>query len=227
MQLLIVTATAFEAAPLLAWLPAKFTRFSDFHFMKSDMDVKFLVTGVGVAYTGISLSRMLAHHSFDLVINAGVAGAFDKQRPLGEVVNVISEQFGDLGVEEADGSFTDVHQLGLIDPHQPPFLDGKLLNVKGAEFDFLPKCKGLTVNKVHGSKASIEAIRSKYNADVESMEGAAFFLACLLANVPFLEIRSISNHVEPRNRDAWDLPLAINNLNETLKGLVASFISPD
>lgn len=48
------------------------------------------------------------------------------------------------------------------------------------------------------------------------MEGAAFFYACLLAGVPFLQIRSISNRVEPRNRTAWDIPSAIQNLNQTL-----------
>ena len=52
------------------------------------------------------------------------------------------------------------------------------------------------------------------------MEGAAFFLACLLSEVPFLEIRSISNFVEPRNREAWDLPLAIDNLNVALIELI-------
>jgi futalosine hydrolase len=52
------------------------------------------------------------------------------------------------------------------------------------------------------------------------MEGAAFFYACLAAKVPFVEIRSISNRMEPRNRDAWDLPLAVRNLNEVLVGIL-------
>ena len=54
------------------------------------------------------------------------------------------------------------------------------------------------------------------------MEGAAFFYACLMMQVPFLEIRSISNHVEPRNRAAWDIPLAIGQLNEVLIGMLKS-----
>jgi len=58
---------------------------------------------------------------------------------------------------------------------------------------------------------------------VESMEGAAFFYACLMAEVPFLEIRSISNFVEPRNRDAWDLPLAIGNLNQVLAEILGAW----
>jgi futalosine hydrolase len=224
MNLLLVSATAFETARFSMWLSENFSQLQESYFARENLQVKLLVTGVGMAYTGICLGQALACDKFDLAINAGVAGAFDSAVPLGEVFNVISEQFGDLGVEEADGRFTDVHQLGLIDPHRAPFFDGKLLNLKGAEFDFLPTCKGLTVNRVHGYLPSIEAVRSKYGADVESMEGAAFFLACLSADVPFLEIRAISNHVEPRNRENWNLTLAIENLNQTLISVVNSLI---
>ena len=55
------------------------------------------------------------------------------------------------------------------------------------------------------------------------MEGAAFFYACLLAKIPFLEIRSISNYVEARNRETWNLPLAINNLNQILIEILEAF----
>ncbi len=224
MNLLIVSATPFEIAPLLSWLEGGFKKIDTSHFVKNNLEVGALVTGVGMALTGVVLGRKLAGHSFDLALNAGVAGAFDQSLQIGEVLNVVSEQFGDLGVEEADGSFTDAHQLGLIEPHHPPFLDGKLLNAKGAEFDFLPKVSGLTVNKAHGFLPSIEAIRAKYDVQVESMEGAAFFLACLLADLPFLEIRAISNYVEPRNPDNWQLGLAIKNLNETLIHLLSSLL---
>jgi len=47
----------------------------------------------------------------------------------------------------------------------------------------------------------------------ESMEGAAFFYACKQAGVPCLQIRAVSNYVEKRNRDAWQIGLAIKNLN--------------
>ena len=37
------------------------------------------------------------------------------------------------------------------------------------------------------------------------MEGAAFMYACLIAGVPFAQVRAVSNRVERRNRAAWDL----------------------
>lgn len=225
MNLLFVSATPFEIAPLRKYLTENFWAHHDAHFQKNELDVKLLITGVGMAQTAFALGQIFAHQRFDLAVNVGVAGAFDRAIKMGEVVNVTSERFADLGVEEADGKFTNVHELGLTDADQPPFQSGQLLNPDAVQFDFLPKCKGLTVNKVHGTQASIDAIREKYEADVESMEGAAFFLACLSAKVRFLEIRSISNYVEPRNRDTWDLPKAIENLNKVLVELVASLES--
>lgn len=220
MKLLITSATPFEIAPLRQHLNDHFWPHSESQFQKEELEVTLLVTGVGMTLTAFNLGGLFARQRFDLVVNAGIAGAFTRSLNIGDVVNVTSERFADLGVEEADGRFTDVHELGLVDANADPFTYGELLNPSAAGFDFLPKCKGLTVNKVHGFQPSIDAIVKKYEADVESMEGAAFFLACLLAGTPFLQIRSISNYVETRNRAAWDLPKAIKNLNDVLIEMV-------
>jgi futalosine hydrolase len=52
------------------------------------------------------------------------------------------------------------------------------------------------------------------------MEGAAVFYACLYAGVPFAQVRSISNWVEPRNRANWKLDEAISNLNNILQQML-------
>lgn len=222
MKILFVSATPFEIGPLRQHLQENFWPHSDNHFQKEELEVQLLVTGVGMTLTAFNLGGLFAKQRFDLAVNVGIAGALNRSLNIGDVVNITAERFADLGVEEADGRFTDVHELGLVDANASPFAGGELLN-SDAGFDFLPKAKGLTVNKVHGYQPSIDALRSKYEADVESMEGAAFFLACLLAGQPFLQIRSISNFVEPRNRDAWDLPKAITNLNEVLIEMLKTF----
>lgn len=221
MKILFVSATPFEIAPLQQYLSANFWPSSDTFYQKEALEVQLLVAGVGMTLTAFNLGGLFAKQRFDLAVNMGIAGALDPALVIGAVVNIVSERFADLGVEESDGRFTDVHELGLVDANASPFANGELLN-PAAGFDFLPNAKGLTVNKVHGCQASIDALRRKYLADVESMEGAAFFLACLLAGQPFLEIRSISNYVEPRNREAWDLPKAITNLNEVLIDIVSA-----
>ena len=43
------------------------------------------------------------------------------------------------------------------------------------------------------------------------MEGLAFYYVLKLINKPSIEIRSISNYVEKRNKNNWDIPAAIAN----------------
>lgn len=223
MKILIVSATPFEIAPLENYLKAGFECHEENCFKKEDFEIELLVTGVGIPFTVYALTKKLGLSQFNLVINVGIAGAFNRGLEIGDVVNVIAERFGDLGVEEQNGQLTDVMEMGLIDENNAPFLHGELIHPVATEITFLPKVKGLTVNKVHGKKESIEAIQQKYDADIESMEGAAFFMVCLLEKVHFFEIRSISNFVEPRNRDNWNLPLAIENLNITIIEIIESF----
>jgi futalosine hydrolase len=47
------------------------------------------------------------------------------------------------------------------------------------------------------------------------MEGAAFMYACTVHEVPFAQVRAVSNVVEPRNRANWALSQAIRNLGAT------------
>jgi len=55
------------------------------------------------------------------------------------------------------------------------------------------------------------------------MEGAAFFYACAMAGVPCMQIRAVSNYVEKRNRDAWQIGLAIKNLNTFAVRLLSDY----
>jgi futalosine hydrolase len=80
--------------------------------------------------------------------------------------------------------------------------------------------KGITVNTVHGNTASIRKIVKKFNPDIESMEGAAFFFACAQFQIPCLQIRAVSNYVERRNKKNWKLDLAIKNLNFYIENLL-------
>jgi futalosine hydrolase len=106
-----------------------------------------------------------------------------------------------------------------MDPDEAPFRSGKLLNnttPKGSVLRKLDRVRGITSNTIHGHPETIRKIREQFHPDVESMEGAAFFYACLLSGVPFHQIRSISNFVEERDKSKWDIPLALANLNNKM-----------
>jgi futalosine hydrolase len=52
------------------------------------------------------------------------------------------------------------------------------------------------------------------------MEGASVFKVCEEFNIPCMQIRSISNKIEKRNRENWDLDLAIINLNVEVEKII-------
>jgi len=58
---------------------------------------------------------------------------------------------------------------------------------------------------------------------VESMEGAAFLFACLKKGIPCFQLRSISNYIEPRNLNNWNIPHAIGFLNKGLDEIISAF----
>ena len=220
-KVLVVAATQFEIQPFIHFLSTEMRQKQSIVFRNYEFDV--LITGVGMVNTALKLTKRLTQNTYDIVLNAGVAGSFmgdkkTKNTPIlrGAVVEVLSEQYGDLGVEEADGRFTDMFELGLIKADESPYKKGKLMNPKPLGLKALPRVSGLTVQTVHGFEPNIEAISKKYDCQIETMEGAAFFQTCLTEGVAFTQIRAISNFVEARNRENWKMQEAIQNLNEVL-----------
>ncbi|MBC8051473.1 MAG: futalosine hydrolase [Sphingobacteriaceae bacterium] len=209
MKILLVSATQSEIEPVL----------SHFNFLNSGEvnghTITVLVTGVGMTATAYALGKLLASEHFDLALNAGIAGAFDKSIKIAEVLNVSQDCFAELGAEDGQ-NFLTVDSLGLgkssIKP-TIPFLHPLVSQLK--------QVRSITVNKVHGNDESIDVTASRLNPQTESMEGAAFFYACNEAKLSCLQLRAISNYVERRNRASWEIPLAIKNLNNTLIQLIS------
>lgn len=220
MNILIVAATSFEIAPLLQYLDKEAEKLSFFDYKLNENVIYPLVTGVGALNTAFGMSRYKDIEKTDVAINVGLAGTYYPNIKLGDVVEVIADRFGDLGVEESNGDFTDVYDLGLTNENQYPYESGWIKSAKPKFKTDIPKVKGLTVNKVHGTTGSIENIKSKYAAEIESMEGAGFLYASRIMDLHAHQFRAISNHVEPRNKDNWQIEKAIDNLNEYLISLL-------
>jgi futalosine hydrolase len=179
-----------------------------------DHEVEVLTTGVGMVATAAWCSRAFAVEHYDLALNVGLCGSFRPSIPPGVVVHVTADRLPELGAEDGD-EFLTIHQLQLLGENDFPFEGGQLVNAvppQIASLAALPGVTGVTVNTVHGSERTIAALRERYDPDVESMEGAAFMYASLIAGVPFAQVRAVSNAVERRNRGAWKLEQAIRAL---------------
>jgi futalosine hydrolase len=168
--------------------------------------------------TAFALGKHLANNQYDLAINLGIAGSFDREIALGEVVEISKDTIAELGAED-DNYFLPIEKLGFGEGTYYP--SSKLENLYNLFNNFnLKQTTAITVNTVHGNNASIQKITDRLNPQIESMEGAAFFYACKQFNVPCIQIRAVSNYVEKRNRDAWKIGLAIKNLNTFAMELV-------
>lgn len=212
MNILIVSATEFEVKPLLGFLgialPSIGMNNANIDFEGKEIQV--LITGVGMVNNALMMGRHLKT-DYDLVINAGVCGAFDKNLDLCELVNVTQDILSELGAEDGE-EFTTYDKLNLAGTH----VFSETNNDSYLMVELLKKVKGITVNTVHGNDTSIEKVKKLYNPDVESMEGAAFFAACSDMKGNCIQIRAISNYVERRDKEKWQMPLAIKNLNDFL-----------
>ena len=208
----VTAATALELARLRAAWPA-----GPYH---PALELEYLASGVGPVATAVAVSeRLAAAPRPDLLLDVGLAGALDRSLALGEVVHVVREEFGDLGVEERDGGFTSAVDLGLVDADAPPFRGGRLHSPR--EPAFARTVTGVTCSTVHGEAASIARLRARTDAQVESMEGAAAMWVAQRRGVAFVQLRAISNYVEPRDRAAWRIDLALDNLAEAVSSLLS------
>ena len=168
-----------------------------------------LVTGIGMVNTSINLTRELSKNSYDLVINMGIAGSFKDSINIGDVVEITEDSFSEIGFEN-NNQFNKFSEFDI----KTSFT----VNPKST----LTRVKSITVNTVHGNAQSISEIVERENTDIESMEGAAVFNVCEDFNTNCIQIRSISNKVEARNKDNWDIKTAIINLNNEVERIITN-----
>ena len=211
MRVIITAATVAE------WMPS-FLEMNHLYTGESQrLKVQFHQSGVGILAAAISITRMVYEEKPDLIIQAGIAGTFNKKMNLGKVVAVNNEMLGDTGVEE-EGKWKDLFDLKLEKSSYHPFEKRKLPNQHLKEYNLLglPEVSSITVNEITSNKERIDQLIKKYEPVIESMEGAALHYVCREMNIPFIQIRSISNYVGERDKTKWKMKEAIENLNQTL-----------
>ncbi len=219
-KILYVTATLAEAETLKKLIELKPS-------VRNNFEVLPLVTGVGSIATVCAMKRWFeVNGKPDLAINAGIAGTYNDEIFIGDVVMPYTDCFADAGIEDNE-KFITLFEAGLSDADQFPYKDG-LLYSDPVYFNKLKELikpvKAITLNTATGSEISKTKWIKKFNPDIESLEGATFFYICTLEKIPFLAIRAISNKVEPRNKSNWNIALALDNLSEKLIELLLTLV---
>ena len=168
-------------------------------------------TGIGSVNAAHALTCQLEGQLPDLVIQFGIGGAYvPTGLPIRSVVLATEEIYGDVGVLTPEG-WKPADEIGIPLVHgDPPHfnrfsLDSQLV-LTAAEICGARCGPFVTVSQCSGVQAVGDALHARFNALCESMEGAAAAHICTLYDVPFLEVRGISNLVEDRQPARWDIP---------------------
>ena len=154
MKSLYLFPTRFEAEPFVALRP--------------DADV--VVIGVGMAQAGASVARAIVEHKPQRVVLCGIAGAFDEQVSIGEVVEVVSDRVAGL----------------------PKAFD--------REYAKVPKTAYRAVGALTVSRTGEGLAEAEHATMIEQMEGAAVAAVCEAFSVEYLHLRAISNRVSDERR---------------------------
>jgi futalosine hydrolase len=182
-------------------------------FFKPHPHVEMLVTGVGPVEAACAVSRALAQGPYDLVVSAGIAGAFEGAADLGEGVVVTDEMF-ELDLETGvpislpDGASVinrAASDLTLVD--------------RLVELGFRA-VRGLTVPRVTATDGSAARLAA-FGVGIETMEGFAVLRAAETAGVAAVEVRGISNIVCDRKNSRWDFAAGVRGAETILNALLS------
>lgn len=221
---LIITAMRQEAKllekALVGVSRVKTPAFTTVNGMLGSVAVVVCAAGVGKVNAAAATAVLIERHQPRLVINTGCAGAYPgRGLAIGDLAVASAEILGD------EGALTSQGWLGLREMKLPCLVQGtrRYYNeiplswhvseraVQLADYCGIPLARGrfVTLSTCSGTPLKGEELVHRFGALAENMEGGAVALVCLRYGIDCLEIRGISNLVEERNLENWDIPRAV------------------
>ncbi len=186
--MLIITPTQKEKEPLTRFLPPDTIR----------------VCGIGRVNVASFLTEEIIIRRPNGVLLVGCAGAYHGSGLLiGDVAVAQSEFNADEGVADETG-FRSMEEIGIpvlkkqdveyfnLFPVDEPIAD-RLLECARSEGLTAEKGGFITVSATSGTEQRADIVNKRIGALCENMEGAAAAHICLKYDIPFAEIRGISN----------------------------------
>lgn len=226
-EVLLLTATGFEQRELAEhlrepirqvvagkrWLTGNIGKWT----------VRMVETGIGAVNAAHALTCALQMEQPELVLQLGVGGAYlSAGLGIGDVAVASEENYGDIGVRTRGGwQSAELIGLPVLEREEAYFnhfpLEGEwvsaaeelLLRGEWGDGEVAVKVGPfVTVQECSGVAELGKEREERFGAICENMEGAAAAHLCRLYGVPFLEVRGISNLVEDRRKENWNLSLA-------------------
>lgn len=199
-----------------------------------------IISGIGKTNAAHAATLLIEKFSPSAVINLGIGGAYPSANlRAGDIAIADREIYGDEGLWLKDG-FHKADEIGIpllkkgrkkyfnefpldkslvkkamkVIPPNPPL-------VKGGRGDYrIETGSFVTVSAVTGTSKMAREFEQRFNAICENMEGAAVAHVCAMYGIPMFEIRGISNMVEDRYRNKWNIKTAAENCQKIILALI-------
>jgi futalosine hydrolase len=226
-NVLLITATRLEAQSLRSELGG----LEQVHFTvgelwrgtlpTSKMNIHLAHFGIGKVNTAAGLALAIERFKPSSVIQFGIGGAYiNSFASIGVVMAATHDVHIDSGVRTLEG-WQDMARVGfpLLTKNEETFYNvfptDKPLTQLFIDAG-LPTGIFATSETITGTFDESTNIQEQFDVSIESMEGAAAAQVCLAMNVPFAEVRSVSNIVGERDKRNWDIARAVKRVNSVV-----------
>ncbi len=181
-------------------------------------------TGIGAVNAAITLMALTARYALEFVLMIGCAGAYPESGlKVGDVAVATEERYAEFGVETVDGwlPFEQPWMRLLPEKYSAQPAAFTLDSGYAAAFESVAHKLGgartgkfVTVNGVSGDPETARRRGRLFDALAENMEGAGAAQVCALYNIPFAEVRGISNRAGDRDKRGWKFDEAVQIAQE-------------
>ena len=192
-----------------------------------------LLTGIGPVESALQVTDFLARSQvpFEIVLNFGVAGAYIGNAAGAGLLDIClaeREILGDLGICTGEQvaplrlpGLEIIDSFSLVSPELQRTI--MLLDAIGC-----PWYQGnfITVNGASGTRRRGDRLALEHDGLCENMEGAAVARVCRHFHLPLIELRCVSNLVEDRNPNNWQLAEACQRCGQVVASVVQALVSP-
>lgn len=165
----------------------------------NEQDVVLVICGIGKVSAGITTALLIEHFKPSLIINSGIAGGYSKK--LNTLDLVVSSKVAYYDVDLT----ADNEEYGKL-PEMPKYFIAENKVIKALDEDNIPYYYGLiiTADTFASDREKISNLIKQYYSDEEvlavDMESAAVGQVCYDNNIPFINLRVISDVVGEKSQ---------------------------
>lgn len=185
------------------------------------LKITFLVSGIGIFQSTLSLQKHLLTNKVDGIIHAGIAGIYSKSTFFPKSYLVNRDIFADIGFysENTFTSFLNTKLLSYSDIVVEENYIGlnHRLHIEHATSLTRNSC-GNVVND------AIFDYWKTYSPILETMEGAAVMQTAKLFSIHCLQIRTVSNIVGERRKEKWKMDDALELLSSDINRIIPHYV---